>query len=72
MESDMQIRLVFEGHGTIVEVVLLKDKRTSGRQGLVFVNKDVELCCGGIAYAVTNYSSHDFSFIPEAREVRKL
>lgn len=22
---------------------------------LVFVNKDVELCCGGIVYAVTNY-----------------
>lgn len=28
-----QIRLVFEGHGTIVEVVLLKDKRTGSRQG---------------------------------------
>lgn len=31
-----QIRLVFEGHGTIVEVVLLRDKRTGERQGIDF------------------------------------
>jgi len=29
-----QIRPVFEEHGTIVEVVLLKDKRTGVRQGI--------------------------------------
>ncbi|XP_054803411.1 flowering time control protein FCA isoform X2 [Prosopis cineraria] len=34
-ESD--IRLVFEEHGTIVEVVLLKDKKTGERQGSCFV-----------------------------------
>ncbi|KAL1350896.1 hypothetical protein HN51_014871 [Arachis hypogaea] len=35
--TETDIRLVFEGHGTIVEVVLLKDKRTGGRQGSCFV-----------------------------------
>lgn len=25
---------MFEGHGTIIEVVLLKDKRTGARQGI--------------------------------------
>ncbi|RDX80168.1 Flowering time control protein FCA, partial [Mucuna pruriens] len=35
--SEADIRLVFEGHGTIVEVVLLKDKRTGVRQGSCFV-----------------------------------
>nr|KYP47593.1 Flowering time control protein FCA [Cajanus cajan] len=35
--SEADIRLVFEVHGTIVEVVLLKDKRTGVRQGSCFV-----------------------------------
>lgn len=29
-----QLRLVFEGYGTIVEVVLLRDKATGARQGI--------------------------------------
>lgn len=32
-----QIRPVFEEHGTIIEVVLLKDKRTGVRQGICSV-----------------------------------
>ncbi|MED6195052.1 hypothetical protein PIB30_034384 [Stylosanthes scabra] len=35
--TEADVRLVFEGHGTIVEVVLLRDKRTGGRQGSCFV-----------------------------------
>ncbi|CAJ1874790.1 unnamed protein product [Sphenostylis stenocarpa] len=35
--SHLLIRPVFEEHGTIVEVVLLKDKRTGERQGSCFV-----------------------------------
>ncbi|KAK7284560.1 hypothetical protein RJT34_19307 [Clitoria ternatea] len=35
--SETDIRLVFEGHGTIVEIVLLKDRRTGVRQGSCFV-----------------------------------
>ncbi|XP_061366218.1 flowering time control protein FCA-like isoform X2 [Gastrolobium bilobum] len=35
--TEADVRLVFEGHGTIVEVVLLKDKRTGARQGSCFV-----------------------------------
>lgn len=31
-----QIRPVFEAHGTVVEVVLLRDKRTGERQGVDF------------------------------------
>jgi hypothetical protein len=29
-----QVRLVFEGYGTVVEVVLLRDKKTGARQGI--------------------------------------
>ncbi|XP_027349436.1 flowering time control protein FCA, partial [Abrus precatorius] len=35
--TEADIRPVFEGHGTIVEVVLLKDRRTGIRQGSCFV-----------------------------------
>ncbi|QCD98302.1 CUG-BP- and ETR3-like factor [Vigna unguiculata] len=35
--TEAEIRPVFEEHGTIVEVVLLKDKRTGVRQGSCFV-----------------------------------
>ncbi|XP_028781855.1 flowering time control protein FCA-like isoform X1 [Neltuma alba] len=35
--TENDIRLVFEEHGTIVEVVLLRDKKTGERQGSCFV-----------------------------------
>ncbi|WVZ07303.1 hypothetical protein V8G54_020649 [Vigna mungo] len=35
--TEAEIRPVFEEHGTIIEVVLLKDKRTGVRQGSCFV-----------------------------------
>ncbi|KAI4301531.1 hypothetical protein L6164_034800 [Bauhinia variegata] len=35
--TEAEIRSVFGGHGTIVEVVLLRDKRTGFRQGSCFV-----------------------------------
>ncbi|GAU11311.1 hypothetical protein TSUD_343020, partial [Trifolium subterraneum] len=35
--SEADIRLVFEGYGTIVEVVLLRDKKTGARQGSCLV-----------------------------------
>ncbi|KAK2364788.1 flowering time control protein FCA [Trifolium repens] len=35
--SESDVRLVFEGYGTIVEVVLLRDKKTGARQGSCLV-----------------------------------
>ncbi|KAK7259181.1 hypothetical protein RIF29_24781 [Crotalaria pallida] len=35
--TEADIRLVFEAHGTIIEVVLLRDKLTGARQGSCFV-----------------------------------
>ncbi|XP_073222633.1 flowering time control protein FCA [Cicer arietinum] len=35
--TEADVRLVFEGHGNIVEVVLLRDKLTGARQGSCFV-----------------------------------